>query len=220
MSDTCFLYAIYRKETPNKKYYGITKNIKQRWKKHKHSGSKCTKLKNFIQKHGADNFHHRMIFRGTRQRCLELEQYFISRYDTMNSGYNLTAGGEQNKIISEETRKKISNTMKGKRCGQEHPMFGKQHSEESKRKMSESLKGMFSGSKNPMYGKNPSGFKAHNCKLTYVEIHEMCTIISLKKEGKINITNVNISEYFNVSVGTVKNIINGSQWKNISQLYF
>lgn len=41
---------------------------------------------------------------------------------------------------TEETKNKISGTLKGRFAGDRHPMFGKRHSEETKKKMSESHK--------------------------------------------------------------------------------
>ena len=118
------------------------------------------------------------------------EQYYIEVFDTLwPHGYNLTKGGDGGEIpceeirkkiimklkgryISEETRRKISNShkginiwMKGKTLSEETKkkiseslkgrpsgMLGKKHSEESKKKMSESRK----GEKNPFYGKHHS----------------------------------------------------------------
>lgn len=44
---------------------------------------------------------------------------------------------------------------KGVQRGDNHYMYGKHRSEESKKKQSESLKGKYVGEKNPMYGKTP-----------------------------------------------------------------
>jgi len=64
--------------------------------------------------------------------------------------------GEKNpnwgKTASEETRKRMSESLKGKNKGKNNPMFGKSHSEKSKRKMSEKKK----GKNNPMFGKHHS----------------------------------------------------------------
>ena len=81
------------------------------------------------------------------------EQYYINFYDTLwPNGYNLTEGGE-GCVACEETRRKISDSKKGKhhseetkkkisesKSGEKNPMFGKHHSEESKQKISESKK--------------------------------------------------------------------------------
>lgn len=44
-------------------------------------------------------------------------------------------------IVSEETKKKISATLKGKFIGEDHPFFGKHQSEEARKLISESKKG-------------------------------------------------------------------------------
>jgi len=56
------------------------------------------------------------------------------------------------KKLSAETRRKMSESRKGKRLGKDNPMFGKHHSVETRRKMSEDRK----GEKHPMYGTHPS----------------------------------------------------------------
>ena len=82
------------------------------------------------------------------------EQYYIKLFKTLwPNGYNLTEGGEGG-VHSEETRKKMSESMKGRPSANKgkHPseetrrklsesLKGKHHSEETKRKMSESRKG-------------------------------------------------------------------------------
>lgn len=45
------------------------------------------------------------------------------------------------RIISKEQRKKISNTLKGKYCGENHPFYGKSHSKEFKEKLSKVYSG-------------------------------------------------------------------------------
>lgn len=60
------------------------------------------------------------------------------------------------KSVSPETKRKISESMKGKYIGDKHPMFGKHHSLESKRKMSDAKKGKYIGEKHAMYGRHHS----------------------------------------------------------------
>lgn len=50
--------------------------------------------------------------------------------------------------VSEETKRKISKSLKGRFAGVNHPMYGKHHSLESREKMSQALK----GENNPFYG--------------------------------------------------------------------
>lgn len=58
------------------------------------------------------------------------------------------------KHLSDEQRKKISNSRKGKYAGKNHPRYGKHHSKETKKKISKSNKGKpgLCGQNNPMYG--------------------------------------------------------------------
>ena len=57
-----------------------------------------------------------------------------------------------NKHHSEETRKKISESNKGKHAGENNPMYNKHPSEETRKKLSEARK----GEKHPMYNKHHS----------------------------------------------------------------
>lgn len=101
----------------------------------------------------------------------EREQYYISLYNTMRKGYNCESGGHENKIISDETKQKMSEAKKDRYCGENNPRWGKHLTEEQKRKMSEAkkgkhrsykqkrkqseaMKGKYCGEKHPFYGKH------------------------------------------------------------------
>ena len=98
----------------------------------------------------------------TQEELDEWEKYFIFLYDTLwPNGYNLTEGGgggvpceetrrkmsESKKNMSEEVRKKISESLKGKILSEEvrnkisESLKGKQFSEETRRKLSDANKG-------------------------------------------------------------------------------
>ena len=115
----------------------------------------------------------------TQEELDEWEKYFIFTFDTIYpNGYNLRDGGN-GKIFSDETRKKLSISHKGKPSafkgkhhseesrrklseaqkkyvGEKHQMFGKHLSEEHKKKIGASNKGLLSGEKHPMFGKHHS----------------------------------------------------------------
>jgi hypothetical protein len=88
----------------------------------------------------------------------EIYMIFVFGRKDLKTGIlrNKTDGGEgpSGAVRSKETRKKMSQIMKGKNTkkGKDHPNYGKSHSEETKRKISEKL----SGEKHPMYGKSHS----------------------------------------------------------------
>ena len=84
----------------------------------------------------------------------ERERYYIELYDTINNGYNCESGGNENKIVSDESKQKMSEAKKGKYCGENSPLYGKHLTEEQKRKLSEVMKGKYCGEKHPMWGRH------------------------------------------------------------------
>ena len=137
------MYCVYKHTSPNGKVYiGITgQNPIKRWG----GGNNYLKQKHFgsaILKYGWDNFKHEILFDGiTKQEACEKEKELIAKYKSNNPqyGYNLSAGGESGAagvIVSEETRKKLSEARKGEKNHNYHRVF----SEETRRKISEASK--------------------------------------------------------------------------------
>ena len=108
-----------------------------------------------IKKYGIENFSYDIIMTCPPEMLDVWEKDMINLYDTMTpNGYNRTTGGSNgyNRVISEETKKKMSEARKGcipwnKGVHLESPMKGKHHSEETKKKMSEAKKGRISNRK-------------------------------------------------------------------------
>ena len=69
-----------------------------------------------------------------KQEALNIEEMFIWLFDSTNGGYNTSAYSSHSCKHSEETKKKISESM----TGEKHPMFGKHFSEEHNNKISQS----------------------------------------------------------------------------------
>ena len=95
----------------------------------------------------------------TQEELDEWEQYYIKFYNTLYpNGYNLTEGGNGG-VHCEETRRKISESQKGRQFSEEHRKkiseSKKNISEETRRKLSENHHDC-SGEKNPMFGKEHS----------------------------------------------------------------
>ena len=98
-----------------------------------------------IRKHGADNFNWtRLHTCDNIEELNKLETYYIGLYDTYENGYNLTLGGNGSVgyEVSENTKRKISESLKGKnnpnygKVGKDSHWYGRRHTEETKKKMS------------------------------------------------------------------------------------
>ena len=122
--------------------------------------SNCRLLSNAVKKHGANNFTYEILHDGIIPEFLDdLEREAIEKFNTIAPhGYNLTTGGNSGGSPSEETRRKISTTLKGKTFSEEtrrkisEANKGRKHSEEFRRKLSEAN----TGENHPNYGKSLS----------------------------------------------------------------
>lgn len=154
-------YKVYKHTTPNGKVYiGVTMNEPERrwqggqgYKYHPH-------FFNAIKKYGWDNIKHDILYENLTKEQAELKEIeLIALYKSNNRefGYNVANGGNTKGKTSEETKIKISNSLKGHyvsedcrrkmsekaklRVGEHSPNYGKKMTEERKRKISEKLKG-------------------------------------------------------------------------------
>ena len=153
-----------------KKYIGQSWDIEHRWRKYGRN-SHNSHLEKSIKKYGINNFKFEILRSftdsGLTQILLNLfEDKYIQEYKTTNPeyGYNKRDGGGDGKL-SDETKKRISQTLKGRPSALvgykqtlehiEHSRLGnigKVTSEETKRKIAAKLKGRVS----PMKGKKQS----------------------------------------------------------------
>lgn len=97
------------------KYIGqTTGSLADRWKYHCKPSSKCIRIRNAIQKYGTDSFD--VIVLDICKSYEELnkkETFWIQSLNTLSpNGYNLQHGGNNHKVFSEETRKKMSESAK------------------------------------------------------------------------------------------------------------
>ena len=145
----------------NKKYVGITsQDPKVRWG-HKGLGYlHCPKMWNAIQKYGWDNFDHEIFATHlTYEEASNMEQILIKMLQTTNDayGYNVDSGGfsckhtlesiekirkaNQNKIVTEETKRKIKEARSKQVLSEQHltafkyNFKGKHHSEITKQRL-------------------------------------------------------------------------------------
>lgn len=159
-------YCVYVHISPSGKIYvgqtgvGIEKRWGKNGKRYLHKkGDKYTHpaFANAILKYGWDCFNHEIVASSlTKEEADNFEKLLIKELDTMNPkyGYNCMSGGS-NGSHSEESRKKISESRKGRKLseetkrkmaesanrGEDHYLYGKHLPEETKKKISETLKG-------------------------------------------------------------------------------
>lgn len=154
----------------NKKYVGQSVDIYNRWCHHKSELNNNVHFNDYLQKswnkYGSENFRFYILEYCDIEQLDDREIYYISLYNTLNrtKGYNLTSGGTNGKVYSDETRAKISKALKGHAVssesrakirknhadisGSNNGMFGKRHSEEVKRKIGEANRGKISARRN------------------------------------------------------------------------
>jgi group I intron endonuclease len=161
-------YTVYVHTFPNgKRYVGITcQDVKRRWRDGK--GYEGQVVYGAILKYGWNNVKHEILFDGlTKEQAEEEEKALIKRYDTTShaNGYNVELGGNATGKVSDESKRKNSESHKGLMAGEKHWHYGQHWSDEVKKKISEASKGkkisdetrlkqsaIFSGKGNPMYG--------------------------------------------------------------------
>ena len=130
---------IYMATSPSgKSYIGRTIEFEKRLKRHKRDyKKKDTKFYRAIQKYGWNNFKWITLYDTILENELnKIEKLAIAKYNTYNKGYNSTIGGEGWVKGTKQSPETIA-----KKTGKNHPMYGKKHSEETRKKMSESHKG-------------------------------------------------------------------------------
>lgn len=143
-------YTVYCHTSPSgKRYVGITSTSpEKRWR----NGKGYEKNKHFwraIQLYGWDAFSHEILAEQlTYEQASDLERHLIEVWELTdpNKGYNISKG--DGCTFSEETRRKMSEARKGKQTS-----LGRRLDEESKRKISESLKQYYVTHDNPQKGR-------------------------------------------------------------------
>jgi group I intron endonuclease len=121
------IYSIYKivNRVNGKQYIGYTSKIPaQRWNEHIYTSHDPQNpnhryIHKAIRKYGPDALTFEVIYQSKERRHTHkvMEPFFIKEYDTFGpNGYNLTEGGDGKNgyKLSEDTKKKISNSLKGK----------------------------------------------------------------------------------------------------------
>ena len=139
-SGVIYRHYIVNDEGVEKSYIGQTvEKPEKRWnhgRNYTKQHNADTKFARAIKKYGWENFSHEIIgvvYSSTRQQLAydldDWEMYFIHKYDSYYNGYNSTQGGTQGKVVSDDTKLKITQAR-----------TGTTHTEETKQKISQNSK--------------------------------------------------------------------------------
>ena len=197
---------IYRYWLNDKSYIGQTVNLKNTRYRHKEATTE-TKFYKAIKKHGYKKFQFEILESNIpREQLNSREIYWIKKFDSHKNGYNSTPGGalwpeqgqehpntgktpwNKNKPRTQETKERISKTLKDRRIsGENNPFYGKNHTEQTKESISKANKNNipWNKGKTGIYSKEHREIisKTHkNKKLT----NEQKKAISKKTKGKNN----------------------------------
>jgi len=102
------MFVIYKAEFPNGKVYiGKSKDFDSRKIKHSYSTRYYnTKLTNAINKYGFDSIKWEIIFETEDINIINQKEIeFISKYDSIKNGYNISTGGDGGDTISNNPRR-------------------------------------------------------------------------------------------------------------------
>ena len=109
-------YTVYKHTSPSGKVYiGITgRTPEERWN-NGHGYSHCTCFYYAIKKYRWDNIQHEIISTGlTKEQAEQMEIDLIAKYrsNQREFGYNILSGGDVSSGHTEETKNKISSTLR------------------------------------------------------------------------------------------------------------
>ena len=188
------IYKITNTKT-GKVYIGkTTRSLNDRLQGHINSADRGDnfKLSRAIRKYGKENFIIEPIdFAETRDELNEKEVYYINEYKSLETGYNMTIGGEggntyinksdeEMKVISERisTALRKNNGNHGQFVGPKNGMYGKHQTPEAKEKISKASKGRkFSKEHNRKISEYYRGRKKH-----YLHPHTKLFVINIETD--------------------------------------
>jgi len=186
-------------------YVGQSWDICKRWRT-AYSNLQCksqVKLYNALKKYGYDNFE-KVILEETTCPQSELdarESYWMFQKDSIKRGYNIRGAGSHGRL-SDETKKKISNSKFGKFKGVDSPHFGK------KRPHLVTTRVKMVG--RPSSYQNIKLAQLANVGRIYTKQHSLCISAGKLRSDKKFTT----EERFRISEGVGRSIKNGIHKKN------
>lgn len=146
------IYCVHCIST-GKKYIGQTTQIlEKRIKRHFCDSEKTDyHFHRAIKKYGKENFIFGIVEECNLEELNSKEIYWIDVYDTFANGYNSDTGGLNGRLLSENTKEKIRNSLKNRTFTPEHiekikkSLTGKTLSQETRNKISQSKTGKYRG---------------------------------------------------------------------------
>ena len=179
---------------------------------------------NALRKYGWENIEIELLdwglYLADKETRLALETAAIVEYNSLiqdGKGYNVCLYGDSkhgakcsnitkqkirlgnlNRVVSPETKLKMSLARTGKCCGKDNPRFGVEVSKETRLKMSLARKGRFTGKNNPHFGKHLSPehklklLLGHKEKCSGEKNHNFGKHLSEETKRKLSITNSKI----------------------------
>ena len=219
-------YLVYKYVFPNNRIYIgiISRTLEERWK----SGYRhCPYVLNAIKKYGKKNISRIILFEGlTKEEAEQKEIELIAQYKSNQKkyGYNIENGGKCASSIAEQTKKQISNKLKGIVRNQEfknkiscaNKKRWIEKSDEEKEKEIERLKNLNIG-RTP-WNKGKKGLQKHTeewkiqASLRAKELNkDKQTPVICIETGEIFESQCEASRIKNVSQGNINSCLNGKR---------
>ena len=201
------LYFVYKHTFPNGKIYiGITdQKPERRWR----NGSGYRRqpyIYNAIKKYKWVNVKHEILFSGlSKEEAENKEIELIAKYKSNQKafGYNIANGGNSTGTVSEKTKEKISNSLKG-RPKEKPPFEGKHHSKETRMKLSNLRK----GTNNPMYGKHISDATREKMSESH-KTGKLCKPVMCVETGEVFVSASEAGRKIGTSQGNISSVARG-----------
>jgi group I intron endonuclease len=125
MSENSGIYKIQNK-TDGKFYIGSAVCLKRRWIDHRKLLRKSKHFNRHLQfawdKYGESNFEYLVVEECEKARLIQREQFHIDSNKHKIYNLNLVAGSQMGRVVTQETRDKISKANKGRVVTSEHKL--------------------------------------------------------------------------------------------------
>jgi len=179
----------------NKKYIGQSKNIDDRWRKHKGELNRGVHDNDYLQKswnkNGSENFKFYVLEYCDVDELDDKERYYIDLHNTLNRdcGYNLKTGGQDNGVCaSEYVRNMISNALK-RAYAESEDLRQQSRDNALKQWANPEIKAKILGENNGMYGK-------HHTEETRKKMSKMKKGKPSPKQNMIPVYNIELDKAF------------------------